>query len=210
MKRNITSKVVDINVADKYEQFTGLHMACEHQHYHVIQELLKNNADVNCQNSLAETPLIIALKVDKKKKNEIDSEKRNKIVQLLIEYGADLELGYSKDIDSKSKPTAIHCAVILGDINIIRKLLTNKPTLISSQDESGRYPMHYAAKFNKVFAMQELIANGAEIEPIDNAGYTPFHVACDHAKLDAVQFLLDQGFVCKYMPYTQYPCTFYI
>lgn len=219
--RNITNKIVDINVADKYEEFTGLHMACEHGgNPEIVEYLLKNNANVNCQNSLGETPIITILKVEnanqKKNKKKIDSkslieesEKRNKITQLLISYGADLEIGYSKDSSmSKSKPKAIHCSVIYGDINIIRKLLVKSPSLISSKDELGQYPIHYASKYNKVFAMQELLASGSELEPKDNNGYTPFHVACDNANLDAVQFILDQGYVIIYIH--QHPCTQYI
>lgn len=199
VKRNIENKIVDINTPEKYEQFTGLHMACQHQKTQVIEYLLNNNANVNCINGLGETPIVLALKVDKKQHKKqtqldpTDAENRNKTVKLLIEAGADLDIGYSKDVDSKSKPKAIHCAVILGDCNIIRKLVTKSPALINQKDEFGQYPMHYASKYNKVFAMQELLASGAELEPTDNNGLTPFHVACDNANLDAVQFILDQG-----------------
>eukprot|EP01083_Nonionella_stella_P089045 248446_1 len=189
----IASKTVDVNVADKYEQFTGLHMACEHGgHYEIVEYLLQNNANVNCQNSLGETPIVIALKLGKKK-DQIDFSKRNKIVQLLLSNGADLSIGYSSDIDSLGKPKAIHCAVILGDVNILRKLLFTKSSLISCLDALGRYPIHYASKYNKILAMQELLALGSQLEPTDNEGYTPFHVACDCKHIDAVQFILDQG-----------------
>merc|ERR1719242_1569013 len=85
-------------------------MAAEHNHYEILQYLLKNNANVNCQNALGETPIIIALKFDAKSKSKLDFTLINKMIDLLIEHGADLTLGHSKDIDSKALPSTIHCA----------------------------------------------------------------------------------------------------
>lgn len=106
VKKAIEEQKVGVDVADKYEQFTGLHMACEgNAHYKVIEYLLKHEANVNCQNALGETPLVILLKPDKKHKidQSLTSEARVKIVDLLLSHGADLDLGYSKDVDSDSK-----------------------------------------------------------------------------------------------------------
>ena len=198
VKKAIEEQGVGVNVADKYEQFSGLHMACEgNARLKVIEYLLQNDADVNCQNALGETPLVILLKPDKKHKvdRSLTAETRTKMVELLLSHGADVDLGYSKDIesDSKAMPQAIHCAVMIGDIGSIRKMVLQKPSLISSADKLGRLPIHYAAKYGAVFAMQELLSLGAELESVDNDGFTPFHTACDWSKLDAVQFILDQG-----------------
>ncbi len=117
---------------------------------------------------------IIALKLD---------------IELLLLYGAHLDIGYTKDINSKSQPKAIHCAVILGDINIIRQLLNKNAKLIECKDLNGAYPIHYAAKYNKVFAMQELIAYGSKL------GDQPLHIACQHKVKDIipiVSFLINQ------------------
>jgi len=53
--------------------------------------------------------------------------------------------------------------------------------------------LHFAARFGTVKTINSLIAEGADVNSVDDDGSTPLHVAASKGRLDVVQILLDAG-----------------
>ena len=192
MKLYDAGKVSDIDCQEEYELYTGLHLACEQTRYNIVKYLLKCGANIDKLNKFNETPLIVLLKPTKAAKKISDIIK---IIEILLTYNCNVSLGNMDDTKHKFYPKAIHLACILGDTKVLRMLLDYKADLVKDMDKINRLPIHYAAQYNNVLCIQELLNYNSELEPCDVNGYTPFHVACDNERgsLDAVQMLLDQG-----------------
>jgi ankyrin repeat protein len=48
---------------------------------------------------------------------------------------------------------------------------------MATKDPYGRWPLHYAALKNDVEAARRLLADGADPNAADKAGFTPLHFA---------------------------------
>jgi ankyrin repeat protein len=57
----------------------------------------------------------------------------------------------------------------------------------------GRQPIHLAAKFNSVKAIELLIKQGASVETPDTNGFTPIAIAAKWNVVEVINYLLDNG-----------------
>ena len=89
----------------------------------------------------------------------------------------------------------LHVA-LLGAIrtNIVSFLLINGADP-NTQDDDGKTPLHYCAKYNKGHDAQVLLDAGAATEITDSAGETPLSSAFRLNRLDLVEILLRAGAV---------------
>ncbi|EDV28508.1 uncharacterized protein TRIADDRAFT_51493 [Trichoplax adhaerens] len=127
---------------------------------------------------------------------EVKSLSLQKIVKNyfeLIPYGRQLLSNDKRDISSAvSKGTIIEKRNAKGNIYkkiyyIIVKWITKGKF---SYQQLGETRLHVACKRNDVGTIEALIGEGAEVNVVDNCGWTPLHEACNHGHIDAVHTII--------------------
>ena len=71
----------------------------------------------------------------------------------------------------------IHDAAKNGNLEKVKALLEANPDLVSSRDEHGMTPLHWAAAGGSEVVAELLLASNAVINATDNGGATPLHYA---------------------------------
>ena len=110
-----------------------------------------------------------------------------KIVKLLKEYGAKI------DYITKEGQNVLHLAAQSNQPSIILYFLFNDPLDISSVDETGSTPLHWACYSGAVESVLYLISLKADINALDNEQYTPLHIATISNKAKIVKLLLQNN-----------------
>jgi len=84
----------------------------------------------------------------------------------------------------------IHDAAKNGDLEKVKALLKENLLLVSSKDDNGWVPLHYAAAngYKQVAAL--LLANKADVNAKSINGYTPLHCAAAGGQYDMAELLL--------------------
>ncbi|MBA3239429.1 MAG: tetratricopeptide repeat protein [Parachlamydiaceae bacterium] len=112
-------------------------------------------------------------------------------LQILLEYKADLSL------TSSEQEMVFNTAVSNGFTKTVEDLLLKYPNvkqLIYAKDQDGKTPLHKAlAGSSKPEMITLLIANGANVNAIDNFGLTPLHLAATNRQSASVAILLKHG-----------------
>lgn len=121
------------------------------------------------------------------KKEENSTQDDGKIVELLINFGADVN---EKDVDDT---TALHMAVTEGNMEIIKILVKRGANLESKSKLKGSTPLHCAANSNKLEAARELLSFGAQVDEVNEVGDTALLIASLGNNVELVKLLLDSG-----------------
>jgi ankyrin repeat protein len=146
--------------------------------------------------------------------------RRESIVRLLIEAGADLAahdgyvLHYAGEVpnnktivsllvqygalDAHVRPTddlarQFLAAVFLADTARVRSLLARHPHLAVATDGRGDQPIHHAARNGDTEIVRLLIEHGANVNSKNTGGHTVLYCAGGHGHLDTLQLLLKAG-----------------
>ena len=93
-------------------------------------------------------------------------------------------------------PKAFHIVCANNTLELAGYLLESIPNIPMLPDEYGRYPIHYAMLLTDILRedfIQRLINRGADINAIDDAFWTPMHLACARGDLDLVKLLVTLG-----------------
>ena len=188
---------------------TALHSAVLGQQEGAVKFLLNRgaNPDIRCEGDYA-FPLHFA------------AEKLHfPIIQLLIEHGADPigegdyhELGVigwatawdyihanPEIVDYLMAHGARHnifSAVAVGDVEIIRKLVAQSPGALERRMDlvsKRRYPLHLAVVKKQPESLSTLLDLGANIEALDEAGFTALDQAAFRGETAMARILLDRG-----------------
>jgi ankyrin repeat protein len=80
-----------------------------------------------------------------------------------------------------------------GALAKVRELIEANPQLVSTKDENGRTPLHWAARGVHFEVMKYLVAKGADVNASDKNGITPLTSVVARNHIEAIKFLLDNG-----------------
>jgi ankyrin repeat protein len=85
----------------------------------------------------------------------------------------------------------IHEAAKTGDLERLKEILREDPSLINSPDKDKMTPLHHAVDAGKLEAASLLINMGADVNAINFKKETPLHIAAYEGNTDAVRLLLE-------------------
>ncbi len=140
-------------------------------------------------------------------------EPRIKAAKYILDSGAKKDLNkYAKNVNatisgriiSENQEKPIHKTCSTGSSRWINKSMfrayiaagTNLNEPINSLDY---YPIHIAAFFNEVEALEKMIKNGADVNVVNKKGYSPADLARKRKHTDAEMLLIENG--AKYVKY---------
>src|SRR3954471_8544954 len=86
----------------------------------------------------------------------------------------------------------IHEAVKRANLEKVKSLVVGQPELVSSKDEGGMAPLHYAAQKGRADIAEFLLAGGACVNEKSKRGETPLHWAAANGHQNVVRLLLDK------------------
>jgi uncharacterized protein len=89
--------------------------------------------------------------------------------------------------------SAFFQAICTGELEAVAACLQNSPTLLQAKDE-GATPLHFAAINNYRDIVDLLLANGADLEAIDDEyGMTPLGWANEKGHVEMARYLFERG-----------------
>lgn len=145
--RNDRPNIVKVLPKSKKEMVEALYVAIEEGRLEVLEELIKEGADFNCENGNKDTPLIYAIQnafADTEFSSQAQSRvrsrfyKRRGIVRALLEAGANVSH------KNKQGKTALMEAVSRHDFYTVQKLLQASEIKTGSFFGFGKKPINYA------------------------------------------------------------------
>ncbi|CEJ81497.1 hypothetical protein VHEMI01619 [[Torrubiella] hemipterigena] len=156
---------------------TPLHNAIRRGHRAAVKRLLDLGANVNTQNNKEIGTLELAT-------NSMD------MIKLLLQYGA--------EINQKSRQgfTLMHKMAKQRYDDATRDAFFKLVKLginIDTRDNEVYTAVHTAAKSKNAQLMELCIDGGADMEIMNDAGWTPLMTVCHRQFLDGVKCLLDRG-----------------
>ncbi|CAL4164207.1 unnamed protein product [Meganyctiphanes norvegica] len=82
-----------------------------------------------------------------------------------------------------------------GDIDIVRRIISQEPHLVNVRDLDGRHstPLHFAAGYNRVPIVEFLLQHGADVHAKDKGGLVPLHNACSYGHYEVTELLVRHG-----------------
>lgn len=92
-------------------------------------------------------------------------------------------------MDSNAVKT-FHNAVHIGDVETVRTMLTSDARLAISTDKYGFQPIHLLDMYPEEEVLNLLLANGANINAVNDKGITLLHIVTDP---DVVPLLVSRG-----------------
>jgi len=170
----------DVNEQDPDQGWTALHVACSKGFYDLVVEMVDNQgAKVNVQNIQGTTPLFHACQAGSKR-----------IVQFLIEHGADPNLGR----EGGWKP--IHITIAKAFPRLCRLLAESGANVRAVCEEAKSYdPLMFAISVSITPAslITYLISKGANLRHKNANGATALHLAVFWNRFDVVKLLVENG-----------------
>lgn len=139
-----------------------------------IDLLLSYGALLEAKNHYGKTPLQKAVATSY-------TENREAVVSLLIQRGANV---FVLDTDGT---TVLHNAIAHNNVCLV-PLLSSWISL-SAVNCHGETPLHYAANYTVVKAVELLLSSGVDVNVCDNEGNTPLYNAC-HKDAQLIAVLL--------------------
>ena len=185
-------QATSINQPDN-EGTTPLHRAVIQNNLPLVGLLLSAKANIDAQNAAGSTPLHLAAK-----------QGNLLTLHLLLIYQADIhtkdkeghtpldyinEKQHTDELQQLLQGTPWDAIASERDPFVVAWLLAVQKT--SMKDNQGWTSLHLAACLGQMKAIQDLIANKADIEAKNKHGWTPLHVAAFVGQIEAVQLLLN-------------------
>jgi ankyrin repeat protein len=156
---------------------TPLVLAIHKQHTDIISLLLENGADVNYP--IIDLPPIFHAVTQK--------ERAPQMIQLLLDYGADLDA-----VVGPSDMTALHWAAVHGMTHAV-DILVSKGSSMSRTCARGQTPFTLAAENGHLVIVQLLLAKGADLHERSSNGGSALMWAASRGQHEVVRYLLSVG-----------------
>lgn len=141
-----------------------------------IESLLQRGADVNSTDQYGQTLM-----------HEAARAWHKDVVKFLLHHGAAIN---QEDMYGRT-PLHVACAVNYGDM--VAYLLKRGADMHLVTYEERQTPIHYAAKFDSIEALQVVIAAGADIEVQDYKNRTPLQLAAELDRTTTTKYLIEVG-----------------
>ena len=146
--------------------------------------LVNKGADVNLQNKKGRSMLMIAC-----------DEQHVKCIEFLVEKGVETNL------QDNEGSTALMIASRRGNKNIVEQLISKGKAEVNSQDHQGRTALMHSVHFQEKWCQQadiaevarSLIESGANIDLLDNLGWSALMISCQNECVEVCSILLDKG-----------------
>ncbi|CAF0884380.1 unnamed protein product [Didymodactylos carnosus] len=195
---------VDINTSN-VDGLTALHQACIDNNQLMVEYLLSRGADINCQDNEGWTSLhaaascgnieivkyllshgVIVDICNNEGELAVDVAEGDEIAQLLEE---DMK---RKGIDEEAARHIEHRTMLKHAQDWLNRTPNFRPEQIIHQ-RTGATALHVACAKGYLDVMDILLKAGANINAMDNDGWTPLHAAAHWDKHDAIKFLIDRN-----------------
>ena len=153
-----------------------IHTAVSREYTRIARLLVNARADLADQNSLGQTPLLLA------------AENGNQdLVRLLLSGGAGL------DATNSSGHTALEVALSAGRLDTLLLLLSQPNVDINGITRRGSSLLHLAVETGDEEKVKFLLSQQAHIDILNQNGETPLHWACSLGHVNCVRYLLQNG-----------------
>ena len=194
---------LDVNAVNKYGD-SPLHIAVQFKNEEIVQKLIMEGASINKLNNKKMAPLhiaasvgdetIIGILLDNGARINISDENgmhpihyavksgKSNVIRTILNCGASLT-----EVDDR-KNSVLHHAVLSGNDELVTHLLRYL-NISDCKNIYGETPLHLAAKYCTVKAIQALLNAGYNPEIKNNSGQTPYDVAMLDNKEENAQFL---------------------
>ncbi|MEG4582512.1 ankyrin repeat domain-containing protein [Microcoleus sp. MON1_C5] len=179
-----------------------LHNAAQIGFKELVQQLIKDGANVAIRDDYRRTPLHYATTKEVAALLMLDVNARDKSgntpLHLAVDRGSQdlaellIANGARVNVRNENGQTPLYRAIAIGH-NEIAALLINNGTDVNNIDGSGTTPLHKAAHYGTVKILKLLIAKGAEINIQDNQRKTPLDIAVDLKLQDTVALLISKN-----------------
>lgn len=174
----------------------AVHIASTQGYENIIGKLIEHKIDIDAQNDLGNTALMIAIRHD-----------NAGIVDLLLKHKADPRL------KNRNGRSAVDIARTTSQANIVKVFtrykidLKTKPKNYADLDlESFQQSIKQSASLYKSWPLlsiasllgekeivKQLISQGVNINETDDSGYSPLHRAASKGNIDSIKLLLSKG-----------------
>ena len=111
----------------------------------------------------------------------------------MIEQGGDVSAIALNRLDDRQSAQGVLTGVLRMEKWKVAERLLKLGADARRRDPSGNTPIHWAAGWGKIAAMQFLLRNGAAINAVNRFGKTPLDNAAGLHRLEIIEFMLAQG-----------------
>ena len=180
----------NVNIIDLSTGKTALDYAAENQHEHIVQFLLKRNANANLHNECGETPLMLALDnmkivkmlLNQSTVNAADKE-GNSVLMLALNR---LEMLAFKRL----RIDVAQNAAETQHYNEVAQLLLDAGAEVNTQNSYGDTPLMEAARYADIDTVEKIILKEADVNMQNNVGNTALIEAAVHNRFNIVNLLM--------------------
>ena len=155
---------------------TPLIYAVASNNHSIVKLLLDHDADVDMVGKIAQTALHAA--------SQWGFED---LIPILLRHGSNIE---AKEVDGV-RP--LHSACLSGNAKRIVKLLLDAGADANAVDDSGRLPLWFATRLNKIEVVKVLLPKTSNVNIQTYNGPTPLSIAARYGFDDIVKLLIEAG-----------------
>ena len=176
------------NINEKCFDLPIIHLAIQMNNLDVIQFLVQNKCEINCEGENKQTTYLLACQTN----NE-------SILTFFLKHG----ISSNTTKNHKQSKNELIIAIENNDFNKVKMFLSQSDEqkvqdLLNTkykegEDEYNFTPLHCACKIGSIEIVQYLVARGCNVNVKTSYFRTPLHCACKSFKIDCVKFLVENG-----------------